>query len=231
MKSVFLILLLSAAVAAEQPPMKPSGIRFDGETLRYNINWPSGLSLGEVSLSAQKTGARWAFSFQLDAAVPGFAVVERFLSAANDELCSTSFDKDFAHGKRKSKEKIIFDSARSVATRETMGGGKSELQTPACARDPLAYLYHVRKELALGRIPAAQPVFYGAAYQLRLDYTGTQHIRVSDSMVEADRLVGSLKGPASDHTFEIFFAKDAARTPVLVRVPLPLASFTMELVR
>jgi hypothetical protein len=41
----------------------------------------------------------------------------------------------------------------------------------------------------------------------------------------------TLKGPATDTTFEIFFAKDTTRTPLLVRVPLALATFSMELVR
>ncbi len=32
-----------------------------------------------------------------------------------------------------------------------------------------------------------------------------------------------------DLTVEIFFARDAARTPVLARIPLPLGTFTVEL--
>jgi hypothetical protein len=32
-------------------------------------------------------------------------------------------------------------------------------------------------------------------------------------------------------TVEIFFAKDAARTPLLARIPLALGSFTVELIR
>jgi hypothetical protein len=50
-------------------------------------------------------------------------------------------------------------------------------------------------------------------------------------MVEADRMVANLKGPASEHTFEMYFARDAARTPVLVKLPLAMGSFSMELVR
>ena len=41
----------------------------------------------------------------------------------------------------------------------------------------------------------------------------------------------SVKGPASEITFEVFFLKDRARTPALVRVPLALGTFSMELVR
>ena len=231
MKFLTLAFLISAALVFPQFAAKGAGPEFDSENLQYNVNWPSGLSLGEAQLSAQKTAAGWAFSFQLDASVPGFAVLDRFRSGASPELCSASFDKEFAHGKRKSKEKITFDSSRNLATRQTIGGGKGEMPTPACARDALAYLYHVRTELAQGRIPPAQPVFYGAPYQIRLEYAGTQKVRVNDTMVEADRMIAHMKGPASEHTFEMFFARDAVRTPILVKVPLAMGSFSMELVR
>jgi hypothetical protein len=41
----------------------------------------------------------------------------------------------------------------------------------------------------------------------------------------------NVKGTASDTAFEIYFALDAVRTPVLARVPLPMGTFTLELVR
>jgi hypothetical protein len=48
---------------------------------------------------------------------------------------------------------------------------------------------------------------------------------------QADRFSARVKGPASEHSIEIYFARDPARTPVLVRVPFPLGIFSMELVR
>ncbi len=42
-------LLLLAALAMAAPTSAPA---FENEHLRYNINWPSGLSLGEAQLSA-----------------------------------------------------------------------------------------------------------------------------------------------------------------------------------
>jgi hypothetical protein len=155
MKFLILVFAISAALATAQPAAKSAGPQFDSESLNYNVNWPSGLSLGEAQLSAQKTDTGWSFAFQLDASVPGFAVLDRFRSAASRDLCSASFDKEVSHGKRKSKEKITFDSSLSIATRQTLGGGKGEMPTPSCARDALAYLYHVRTELAQGRIPGA----------------------------------------------------------------------------
>jgi hypothetical protein len=70
----------------------------------------------------------------------------------------------------------------------------------------------------------------GGAYQLRLEYGGRQKLKVGDQMVDVDRITVSAKGQASDISFEIFLSQDPARRPVLIRVPLPLGSFSMELV-
>jgi hypothetical protein len=49
--------------------------------------------------------------------------------------------------------------------------------------------------------------------------------------MQADRVNISLHGPASELSFTVFFAQDAARTPVLFRVPLALGTFSMELAK
>jgi hypothetical protein len=41
----------------------------------------------------------------------------------------------------------------------------------------------------------------------------------------------AVKGPKSDFSFEVFFARDPARTPMQIRIPLALGTFTAELVR
>lgn len=210
---------------------------FDNEQLRYNINWPSGLSLGEAELgsSLQKPAAdaapRLHLEFDVDAAVPGFAVTDRYSSEASPDFCSVEFQRKATHGQKKIDEKTTFDKQAGTATRETAGGGKSELKTSSCGRDALAFLYYVRRELSQGRIPPPQTVFFGGPYEVRLAFAGTQTIRLGDRQVEADRVTTSVKGKASDITFDVFFLKDAARTPALVRVPLALGMFSMELVR
>jgi hypothetical protein len=105
------------------------------------------------------------------------------------------------------------------------------MKSGSCGKDALAYLYFVRRELSQGRIPAPQTVYFGAAYEIRLAFAGTQTIKLGDKQVEADRVSASVKGAASEVGFEVFFLKDAARTPALVRVPLALGTFSMELVR
>lgn len=203
----------------------------NGEVLNYTINWPSGLSLGEAKLKASREGSAWNFELQFEAAVPGFAVADRFTSLSNEDQCSASFDKEIQHGKRKSRETITFDGQAGTATRQTVGGGKSALQIPPCARDALAFIFHLRRQLAQGRIPAAQDVFYGAPYRVKLDFAGTQRVRVGEAMEDADRIRASVKGPASEFNIELFFARDAARTPLMVKLPLSLGMFAMEIVR
>jgi hypothetical protein len=41
----------------------------------------------------------------------------------------------------------------------------------------------------------------------------------------------TVQGPASEITFEMFFARDAARTPLVIRVPLSPGMFSLELAR
>jgi uncharacterized protein DUF3108 len=210
---------------------------FDSEQLRYTINWPSGLSLGEAQLRSTrekptpKSTERYDLEFSIDAGIPGFSVTDRYRSAASKDFCSIEFDKNVVHGKKKADEKTTFDPEKATATRETKDGGKSDLSTPRCAKDALDFLYFVRRELAQGRLPARQPVYFGAPYEVRVEFAGTQMIKLGESSVEADRLNATLKGPQSDVSFEVYFLKDAARTPALVRVPFSVGTVSMELVK
>jgi hypothetical protein len=209
------------------------------ESLHYTINWPSGLSLGEATLSsehspggekaAEKAAGPWRFGLDIDASVPGFAIRDHYHSTTAPDLCSAQLDKSIEHGKHKTEEKITFDQQGNTITRETTGGGKADSSVPSCARDALSFLQFVRSELAQGRVAAQQQVVLGALYQASIQYTGTQSIRLGDKKVEADRTVATIKGPAADVTVEIFFARDAARTPLLARIPLSLGTFTVEL--
>lgn len=210
------------------------------ETLHYSINWPSGLSLGEATLRSDLTagGAEsapgWDFELNLDASVPGFAIRDKYSSTASSDSCSWQLDKKTARGARTSEERVIFDPNKNTATRETVRGGQitatSQVSVPSCARDALTLLQFVRKELAQGRLPSPQPAILGAAYQVRLEYLGTSAVRLGNQQMDADRFRTSIKGPESDFTLEMFFRRDAVRTPVMMKIPLPLATFTVELI-
>jgi hypothetical protein len=230
--SILLWFSLLPSVAIAQ-----SGFPFTNENLHYSITWPSGLSLGEGHLRAKRIDSangkseRWQFELGLDASVPGVPVSDHFRSESSSDFCSLEFEKDSKHGPRKATETTVFDQSKLSATRTTRGGGRSELSVPACAKDALTFLFYARRELGQGRVPPAQTIFFGGTYQIRLEYTGAQTIPVSDKKLDADRVLASVKSPASEISFEMFFARDAARTPVLVRVPFSLGIFSLELVR
>jgi hypothetical protein len=203
------------------------------ESLHYAINWPSGLSLGEATLETErggeKTNGQWNLSLSIDASIPGFAVRDDDKSIATAELCSIEFDKTFAHGQHRNQETLKFDQQTHEVTRQTAGGGKSEISVDACARDPLAFLQYLRRELAEGRLPPQQQVVYGAVYEVRVEYKGKQSIRVGEQNVEAERIAATIKGPSSNLNVEIFFAQDAVRTPLEAKIPLALGTFSLEL--
>lgn len=224
----FLWLFLPVFGLAQDAPPKVPG---NAETLHYSVNWPSGLSLGEATLTASRGAERVEFTFVLDASVPGFAVQERANSKATPAFCSVEFEKSFTRGQRKAEEKLEFDTAKMSVTRTTKGGGQSKVSTPQCAKDALAFLHFLRKELAAGRLPSKQKVFYGSGYDTHVQFTGNERILLGGEPVETEKILLTIKGPASENTAEILFAKDAARTPLLVRVPLSLGKFSMEIAR
>jgi len=227
--------LLPAALAG--PVTDPTGFPFTNETLNYTVKWPSGLGLGEAHMSASriqtsKTGPeQWAFKLTLDAAIPGFSVSDRYNAIASLGLCSSIFDRDFTHGARKSHERDDFGPEPGLAHRETVGGGKSDVSVSACAHDALTFLYFTRRELGQGRIPPTESILFGGPYQVNLQYTGEQAVMANSKTTTADRLIVTVKGPASEISFEMFFARDAARTPLMIRVPLSPGMFSMELAR
>jgi hypothetical protein len=226
-------LLLSFSSGADTVPSAAPAPA--SEQLTYNVNWPTGLSLGEARLRTTRaksdSGARLETEFSVDAAIPGFQVLDRYHAVADSNLCSTELSKSYRHGQRSAEETTEFDQSRKVATRQTKDGGKSEIAIQSCAKDALTYLQYLRNELNQGRLPPHQVVLFGAQYRVSVQFAGTEPIVVSDQRVEADRLNVTVKGPATDITFQAYFAKDPARTPLLVKIPLSLATFSVELVR
>ena len=148
---------------------------------------------------------------------------------ASAGFCSARLDKETAHGQRKTKETVTFDQEQHQVKRETQGGGHSEFTTDACARDALALLQFVRKELEQGHLAPQQTVIFGGEYQIRFEYTGVQRIKTGETTTDAERIQTSITGPGNGITLELFFARDAARTPLLARIPLPIGTLTVEI--
>ena len=229
-------LVMAAAAQTPAPPKDAllKGFPYQDEALHYTINWPSGLSLGDSTLSAHHTANGWDFEVSLDAAVPGFAIKDKYKSSATAALCSAELSRDVSHGPKKTKEKTTFDQDKNTAHRVTeypADGGNSDLSVPACARDAIAYVYFGRKELGQGRVPGAQQIFFGSAYNAKMEWTGAQTIKVGDKQEVTDHMVATVQGPKSNFTVEVFYARDAARTPLAIKVPLTVGTLSLELVR
>lgn len=229
---------VSAKKEEAAPPKQPAagqqkGFPYTSETLNYSVNWPTGLSLGEAHLHAGKTDDGWQFEFALDASVPGFAISDHYRSKANSDLCSLELEKEATHGKRSAHERTVFDYQAGTATRTTLveGGGHTDIDINHCAHDGLDYVFFARKELAQGRVPQQQTVLFGAGYSVRMEYTGAQELVIGEKRCQADRVMVYFKGPASDASAEVFFDRDPARTPLLVKAPFALGTFSMELSR
>ena len=221
-------LIFAGAACAQQ------GFPFTNESLKYVINYSSGLSLGEASFSATHatSGGGWEFEASVNAAVPGFAILDHLRASASDELCSTQFTRDLSNGSKKTREKTTFDEKTGKGHRVTTmptDGGETTFTIPTCARDALTYVYYGRRELGQGRVPHAQEVFFGSSYWAKMDYAGAQNIVVKGKSTITDHLVISVKGPKSDFSFEVFYARDAARTPMQIRIPAPAGTLTAEL--
>lgn len=200
------------------------------ESTRYQISWPSGLGLGEAQITAKRDSGQWKLALTLEASIPGFKLEDTFRSTATETLCSVEFTKDSVHGARKRQEKTVFAGAMATRTTEA-GGGKTEFAVPACAHDALAYLFHVRRELAAGRMPGPQRIYFGAAYDVRLNRVGAERVTVGEVPTDTDHFQVMLTGPKSRWEFDIYFAKDEARTLALVKVPFVMGSFALEWVR
>ncbi len=74
--------LLLVALTAIAAPLAESTL--PNEVLRYSVNWPTGVSLGEAQLSASSSGGssgqpgRMHFQFDVDASAPAFTVSDRY---------------------------------------------------------------------------------------------------------------------------------------------------------
>ncbi|HWE50863.1 MAG TPA: DUF3108 domain-containing protein [Bryobacteraceae bacterium] len=217
-------------LAGLAPAAALTGFPFTDEDLNYSINWPSGLSLGESHLHARHSGSNWNFELDIDAGIPGYQVKDVYRAQSTGSFCSLSFDRNTSHGNRKAQEKETIDGPE--ATRSSLnGGGVSRVPVPDCVKDALTLLYFARHELGQGRVPNPQQMLFGGLYQVKLDYAGAQTIQVGDQSAESDKVICTVAGAATSFKFEMYFARDPARTPLLIKAPLAMGMFAMELVR
>jgi len=229
---VFLVFATLSFAAAPVVPQALTGFPFTDEDLNYSINWPTGIGLGDAHLHAKHSGANWKFELTLEAGVPGFTLKDTYRSDTALDYCSTSFDRSISHGSRTTLERETVDRERGIVTRTfSKDGSKSDLPVPACVKDALAYLFYARTELGQGRVPVAQDILFGGLHPIRVDYVGGPMISVNQKQVQSDQVTCTFKIGATDYSFDVYFARDAARTPLLITVPLAMGKFSMELIR
>ena len=221
--------LFPLLAASAQP-----GFPFTDESLRYNLSWQGGTSLGDATLTAHRSAVGWNLDVTLNASVPGFSLADQLHSAVDAGLCSQEFERDLTHAGNRTDDKTSFDQKAGSATRTTVfpaGGGRGDFSIATCARDAVAFAYYARVELGQGRVPAPQQVYFGSAYSVSLSYVGAENVNSAGKSVAADRVHAAVKGPKADFQCDMFFARDAARTPLSIRIPLPLGVFSLDLVR
>ncbi len=231
------VLTVLAATAAEQPAL--TGFPFTNETLRYSVSAPGGVRLGQVQLGSQKSASGWGFTMSVDGGLAGFDVKDNYFAHSNTDFCSVDLTREFRHGAKTGGEKEEIDRSHASATRTTTatkGGGKSQFSVPDCTKDALTFLYYARRELGQGRVAPAQQILFGGFYDVSLQYTGPDTLQLGEKPVITDKVVVGFKGPASELQFEVWFARDAARTPLRFQIPLvkdnpSLGNIALELVR
>ncbi len=226
--SIFAVAAASTAIAhAESLPSAPFR---NGEVLNYEIVWSSGLPLGEARFSATAHQAGWSFEARLTASIPVITVEDNYSARSDHALCSVRFEKEVAHGPRRQHEEVEFDQQANTALRRNLLDGTTQaLTVPPCARDALAYLYYLRQDLSQGRVPPPDDLNFGTQMQITTSYLETRMIEVAGRRQEADRLLVDITAGADPVSIEIFLAKDEARTPLLVRVPFALGTFSLRL--
>ncbi len=228
---LFAFCAMSYEAQSSAPPAL-TGFPFTDEDLNYSLNWPSGVNLGDAHLHAKRAGQNWNFAFTLDGGIPGFDVHDAYKAESTADLCATSFDRSTTHGSHKVNEKETMDRAHGLVKRITdNGGGQSDIQAPSCVKDALTYLFYTRQELGQGRVPNTQDIVFGGLYQMSLVYTGAPMISVGGKQVQSDEVTCTVKGKSSEFKFDVYFARDPARTPLVIKVPFAMGTFSMELIR
>ena len=229
MISVLVFAALLAAGAGDAQTLPFAG----GERLRYEVAWPSGLALGEAEFHAQEAADGWDFELTLKAGLPTIEIDDSYHSSTDAGLCSREFSKHTRRGKKTANERLRFDRGAKRVERTTITpdgpGGTSFIETPPCAKDALAFLYFLRQSLAMGRIPPPDDLYFGAGYLVTLTFAETLRLSTARGSRQADKILVDVTGPDSRNSFEIYFAKDAARTPLLVRAPFDVGTFSLKL--
>ena len=219
--------LIAQSAPSSWPPLA------SGERLTFNLLWSSGISLGEGFLEASRVGEQIRLEARVVAELPQYRISYTFTSLTDEQLCSIRFSETLREGKRVRETSFEFDQKMHLV-RRTRSGETMERPIPACARDPLALLYHFRQQLAFQQVPIGTPDAVGAFslggdYSVRYEAVTPETVKLGSKQWEGDRFLITARGSSSEHSFEVWIRPDSSRTPVAIRVPLSLATFSAVL--
>lgn len=220
-----------ALIGALAPAQEPPSAIPDSEQLAYSITWPSGLPVGRATLRARTLDPGWRLEMTLRASLPSIEVDDAFLSRTDRSLCSEVFEKHVRHGDRRAHESLRFgpDQVERFNLEAPVGEHPGRSPAGTCERDALTFLYHLRQELARGRVPSPTGVFFGAGYRVRLRFVRTRRLALGGEGRLADEFRATVEGPASRHEVSVFMGRDEARTPLLFRVGFDEGTFSMQI--
>ena len=222
-----LIAFTSGSVSAQE---RDSAIA-QFEHLEYTITWPSGLPVGKAEFRARDLDPGWRLEMTLRASLPQIEIDDAFVSWTDAGMCSRAFEKHVRHGAKRIHESLRFaDGELERSNMEAPGRGPPG-RTPIgeCARDALAHLYFLRRDLAAGRIPPPSDVYFGAGYRVRMEFVRTRWLTIGGARQLADEIRTVVRGPASEHAFTVYFGRDSAHTLLLVRADFEEGPFSMQL--
>ena len=221
-----LLILFPAASEAQKYPWP------EGELLTFDIYWPSGVALGEATLTAKSVKDVLFFAASVEVALPQGRILYKFSSSADAALCSREFRQSVQRSGKFWEEISKFD-ALSSKVQVSRDGHTREFSAGKCERDPLTYLYYLRTRAVAGPRPASDTLLLTGPLKLQLSAHTGENVKINRTERHGDRYVihypPSARSGVSAGPFELWLDGTIKQTPIAVRLPLPLATFSAEL--
>ena len=178
------------------------------------MNWQSGLSLGDATLTAHRAASGWDFDVTVNAGVPGFAMAD---TTARLDRCRPLFagtgPRPQPRRQADPREDHLRPEGRQRDAHHPVPGGRRQQRPstfPPARATPWRSLITPAWSWGKAACLPAQQVFFGSAYTVRMDYTGAQNITVDEKPTVTDQLMRHREGAESRIShFEMFFARDA----------------------
>ena len=224
------ILLTARGPSPSAPQASQNASLFGGgETLRFKLLWPSGVGLGEAVLTVSTAQSQLHLDMTVEADLPIRNISGKFSSVATaDGLCSIQYHRKMIEGSKTSEESIEFDQKARQAKR-TVNGQTATLSVSECARDPLAFLYYFRSELAQHRTAQVNSIVMAPDKHLEISGGATETITAGGRQRKAQKISAAIRYPYTSKSFEVWFSTDGHWEPLMVRLPSPLAVFSAEI--